>query len=144
MRGAPALPGLPPRLHALPSTRPMRHAVAALLATGFLAVAPSPAADGTGPIRGFSPEAARVQREWETKFRAIPEPARLREGMRRLSARPHHVGSAWGKANAEWMVEQFRSYGWQAEIERFDVLFPTPRERVLEMVAPTRFREKLE
>jgi N-acetylated-alpha-linked acidic dipeptidase len=85
-----------------------------------------------------------VQREWEAKFKAIPDPARMRENMRRLSARPHHVGTAFGKESAEWMRDQFRSYGWQAELERFDVLFPTPLERVVELVAPTSFRAKLQ
>ncbi len=96
------------------------------------------------PMRGFTAESARVQRGWEAKFRAIPEPSRMREAMRRLAARPHHLGSPYGKDNAEWLRAQFESYGWEAKIERFDVLFPTPRVRVLELVSPTRFRAKLE
>jgi len=63
----------------------------------------------------------------------------MREAMRLLSARPHHVGSAYDKQNAEWIRDQFKSYGWQASIETYDVLFPTPRERLVELVAPTRF-----
>src|SRR5207248_9258256 len=82
--------------------------------------------------------------EWEAKFRAIPDPARLRGTMQLLSARPHHVGSPYDKANAEWLRDQFRSFGWQAEIENFDVLFPTPKERIVEMVAPTTFRSRLQ
>ena len=120
-----------------------RSALTATLALAGLAALPT-RADDTAPLRGFSPAQARVQREWEAKFKAIPDPARLRENMRRLSARPHHVGTAFGRESAEWMRDQFRSYGWQAELERFDVLFPTPVERVVEMVAPTRFRAKLE
>ncbi len=96
------------------------------------------------PLRGYSAASSKVQREWEAKFRAIPEPARMREAMRRLTARPHHLGSPYGKDNAEWMRAQFASYGWDATIERFDVLFPTPLERVVELVAPTRFVAKLE
>ncbi len=95
------------------------------------------------PMRGFTTESAKVQREWEAKFRAIPDPARMREAMRRLAARPHHLGSAYGKDNAEWLRAQFESYGWEAKLERFDVLFPTPKVRVLELVAPTRFTAKL-
>jgi N-acetylated-alpha-linked acidic dipeptidase len=64
--------------------------------------------------------------------------------VRRLSARPHHVGSPYGKDNAEWLLARFREWGWDASIERFDVLFPTPKERVLEMTAPTKFVAKLE
>ena len=95
-------------------------------------------------LRGYSDAAARAEREWETKFRAIPEPQRMRTAMQRLSARPHHVGAPYGKDNAEWLVAQFKSYGWDAQIERFDVLFPTPKERLVELVAPTRYRLKLE
>src|SRR5947199_4784157 len=98
----------------------------------------------TGPLRGYSNESARVQREWETKFRAIPEPANLRTYMQRLSARPHHVGSPYDKDNAEWILARFKEWGLDAKIEIFDVLFPTPKERALEMVAPARFTAKLQ
>ena len=81
---------------------------------------------------------------WEEKFRALPEPARIKETMRRMSARPHHVGSAYDKDNAEWLLARFKEYGWQAEIEQFDVLFPTPKFRLLEMLEPTRYTAKLE
>jgi N-acetylated-alpha-linked acidic dipeptidase len=60
-----------------------------------------------------------------------------------LSARPHHVGSEYGRQNAEFMAGLFRSWGYEVEIERFDVLFPTPRERVLEMTAPEPYRARL-
>jgi N-acetylated-alpha-linked acidic dipeptidase len=64
--------------------------------------------------------------------------------MERLSARPHHVGSAYGKDNADWMLAKFKEWGWDARIEQFDVLFPTPKERRLELVEPSRFTAKLE
>src|SRR6202789_4409579 len=88
---------------------------------------------------GYSPRASQSEREWEAKFRAIPDPANLREYMRRLSARPHHVGSAYDKDNAEWILAQFKSWGLDAQIETFDVLFPTPKERVVELVEPVHF-----
>jgi N-acetylated-alpha-linked acidic dipeptidase len=77
-------------------------------------------------------------------FRALPQAANIGSYMQRLSARPHHVGSAYGKDNAEWMLAKFKEWGWDAQIERFDVLFPTPKERRLELVEPTRFTAKLE
>jgi N-acetylated-alpha-linked acidic dipeptidase len=103
-----------------------------------------PAATDSAPPRGFTAESGRVEREWEAKFTAIPDPSRMREAMRRLSARPHHVGSPYDQANAEWLLEQFRSYGWDAHIETFDVLYPTPKERVVELVAPTTFKASLQ
>ncbi|HYM13249.1 MAG TPA: transferrin receptor-like dimerization domain-containing protein [Bryobacterales bacterium] len=95
-------------------------------------------------LRGYSDEAARSEREWEAKLRAIPSPENLREYMRRLSARPHHVGSPYDKDNAEWILAKFRGWGLDAHIETFDVLFPTPQQRAVEMVEPTRFTAKLE
>src|SRR5271154_6558538 len=95
-------------------------------------------------LAGYSPRSSQSEREWETKFRAIPDPANLREYMRRLSARPHHVGSPYDKDNAEWILAHFKEWGLDAHIERFDVLFPTPKVRVLEMLAPTKFTAKLE
>jgi len=81
---------------------------------------------------------------WETAFRALPVPANIRAYDERLSARPHHVGSPYDKDNAEWIAARFKEWGWDVTIERFDVLFPTPKTRRLEMVAPTRFVAKLE
>jgi N-acetylated-alpha-linked acidic dipeptidase len=81
--------------------------------------------------------------DWEEKFRAIPKAENLKEAMRRLSAEPHHLGSAAGKRNAEWMRDQLKNWGLKAELEEFDVLFPTPKERVLELVAPEKFQAKL-
>src|SRR5580698_750202 len=93
---------------------------------------------------GYSPRASQSEREWETKFRAIPDPVNLREYMRRLSARPHHVGSPYDKDNAEWILAHFKEWGLDAHIETFDVLFPTPKVRLLEMLEPTKFTAKLE
>jgi N-acetylated-alpha-linked acidic dipeptidase len=81
---------------------------------------------------------------WDTKFRAIPEARHVREYVRTMSARPHHLGSAYDKENAEWILTRFREWGWDAHIEPYDALFPTPKERVVELVAPTRFKAALE
>ena len=121
----------------------MRTLLSSIFALGALAALPSAAPEPT-PLRGFTAQSSRVEREWETKFRAIPDPARLRDMMQRLAARPHHVGSPYGKQNAEWIRDQYASYGWDAKIETFDVLFPTPTERVLEMVAPTTYKAALQ
>ena len=93
---------------------------------------------------GFGSESSGSERQWENKFRALPSPENEREYMRRLSARPHHVGSPYDKDNAEWILSKFQEWGWDTHIETFEVLFPTPKERVLEMVEPTRFTAKLQ
>ncbi|MCU1292981.1 MAG: Glutamate carboxypeptidase [Bryobacterales bacterium] len=102
------------------------------------------AADNIRTLRGYSEQTSTSELQWEQKFREIPDPARLRENMQRLSARPHHVGSAYDKDNAEWILEQLKSWGLEAEIETFDTLFPTPRERSLEMLTPTDYKARLE
>jgi N-acetylated-alpha-linked acidic dipeptidase len=94
-------------------------------------------------LRGFSDASARTQREWERKFAAVPDPDSLREYMRILSARPHHLGSPADSVNAEWILNKFKSWGLDATIETFQVLFPTPLERVVELVGPERFVARL-
>src|SRR3989475_5198063 len=141
--------GVPQRLnvrsHRLPFNEVDMRAFALPIACSVLgallvAAAPRPLEE----LRGFSARAARDERDWEAKLQAIPSSDSMRSYMRRLSARPHHVGSPYDKANAEWLLAQFKEWGWQAQIETFDVLFPTPRERAVELVTPTRFVAKLQ
>src|SRR3954452_5676855 len=73
------------------------------------------------PILGFTPASAATERSWEEKFKAIPSAENERAYMERLSARPHHVGSPYDKANAEWILSKFKEWGWDAQIETFDV-----------------------
>ena len=80
---------------------------------------------------------------WDATFRSLTSASEIGASMRRLSARPHHVGSAYGRDNAEWMAARFKEWGWDVAIERYEVLFPTPRERVVELVAPASFKAAL-
>jgi N-acetylated-alpha-linked acidic dipeptidase len=107
-------------------------------------VSPPPQAQTAAPLQGFLGGSDQAERDWETKFRALPTAANMREAMRLLSARPHHVGSPYDRQNAEWMLAKFKEWGWDAQIENFDVLFPTPKERRLELLQPARFVAKLE
>ena len=120
----------------------MRSAPSVLFAFSTLALVPR--LPDPAPLRGFTAHSMQVERDWESKLRAMPEPQRLREMMHRLSAHPHHVGSPYDKQNAEWIRDQFASFGWDVHIENFDVLFPTPTERAVELVAPTRFKAALQ
>ncbi|MGE5322876.1 MAG: PA domain-containing protein, partial [Actinomycetota bacterium] len=95
-------------------------------------------------LYGYTPASSPIERDWENKLRAIPDPKILRDTMQRLSARPHHLGSPYDKENAEWILSQFKSWGLDAHIETFNVLFPTPKERVLELEAPTKYVAKLQ
>jgi len=88
-------------------------------------------------------QTSNQQRELEKQFDASMKAENLRNWMKRLAARPHHVGSPYGKENAEFMAAQFKSWGYDAKIEEFHVLFPTPKTRVLEMLAPVKFTPML-
>jgi N-acetylated-alpha-linked acidic dipeptidase len=97
-----------------------------------------------GPLAGYSASASDTERQWEVKFLALPSTDNLREDMRHLSARPHNVGSPYDKENAEWILAHFKQWGLDAGIETFYVLFPTPKERILELVSPTTYKAKLQ
>jgi N-acetylated-alpha-linked acidic dipeptidase len=102
--------------------------------------APSAAAS----LLGYTAPDSATEKDWEKKFQDGIVAANVRENDRRLSARPHHVGSPYDKDNAEWILARFKEWGFDAHIETFDVLFPTPKERVLELLEPTPFRAKLQ
>ena len=120
----------------------MRKLFACLLILSMNAWAVDPS--HTESLRGYTAAHSTAEVQWEQKFRAIPEPDRIRENMRRLSARPHHVGSPYDRDNAEWLVAQLKSYGLDARIEQFEALFPTPKSRKLELLGPTKFTAKLD
>ena len=95
-------------------------------------------------LMGFDSQTSANEESLEAKFDALLKPENLRERMKHLSARPHHVGSPYDKDNAEFIASQFRAWGFDTNIETFDVLFPTPKTRVLEMIAPEKFTARLE
>ncbi len=107
-------------------------------------VQPQSSPEQPSSLLGYSSQAVSPQKEWEKKFRDGVVPGHIRENMRRLSARPHHVGSAYDRDNAEWILAKFKEWGFDAHIETFNVLFPTPKERIVEMTGPTKFRAKLQ
>src|ERR1700683_1115513 len=110
-----------------------------------LALAASLASPADLPtLRGYSTDSSKSEHDWEAKFRAIPDAGNMRDYMQRLSARPHHVGSPYDKANAEWILSKFKEWGLDASIESFDVLFPMPKQRSLELVEPAHFTARLE
>jgi N-acetylated-alpha-linked acidic dipeptidase len=100
-------------------------------------------ADSAASIYGFSAGAAERELALERSFDQLLNPANLRAWMQRMAAEPNQVGSPHDRANAQFMLEQFRSWGWQADIETFYVLYPTPKQVLLELIAPQHYRAKL-
>ena len=101
----------------------MKHGWMAVL-LGCSLVLEAQQASQSASLNGYSPQASAKQIEWETRFRTLPSPDNLRAYMEHLAAHPHHVGSPYDKANAEWIRDRFREWGWDAQIETFYVLFP--------------------
>ena len=84
-----------------------------------------------------------MQREVEALLDGSIDAAEMDEWLRRMSIKPHHVGSPGGKENAEFIAELLESWGYDVEIAEYQVLLPTPRVREVELIAPTRFSASL-
>jgi N-acetylated-alpha-linked acidic dipeptidase len=95
------------------------------------------------PILGFTAATGAREHALEAQFDARLNRDNLRNWMQRLSARPHHLGSDYDRQNAEFIASLFRAWGYDTNIEEFQVLFPTPRKRLVELIAPERFTAKL-
>ncbi|GAA3761960.1 transferrin receptor-like dimerization domain-containing protein [Terriglobus aquaticus] len=124
-------------------------AVAAVLIQPLLSLTAqqAQAANGTPdtskPLQGFTAADSATERQWEAKFQALPDAKKISDNLHLLAAHPHNVGSAAQRANAEWLLKQYQSWGWDAKIEQFDVLYPTPKTRVLELTGPKPYKARL-
>ena len=76
------------------------------------------------------------QKAIETAFDAGVSSADQLEWLKVMSSAPNHVGSPHDKANADYMLSLFKSWGWDAHIETFRVLYPTPISTTVELIAP--------
>ncbi len=94
-------------------------------------------------IIGFTPENANEQAKLEAAFEGKLNASNLDQWMQRMSAEPHWVGTEYGEENAKWIQSQFKSWGYDAKIETYQILFPYPTERVLEMTGPAKYTAKL-
>lgn len=95
-------------------------ALAALLASSSLAMAQ------------VSPEQAKREAVLDASVSASEQMGWLKQ----MASAPNHVGSVHDKANAEFILSQFKAWGWDAKIETFEVLYPTPLKTQLNLVGP--------
>ena len=135
---------------ALPLPRRQRRtqvlSVCCFLLGCWLAATPAPgrAADfGSACLLGFTTQNSARERALEDRLDASLNPAELRGWLQRMSAEPNQVGSPHDRANAQFMLEKFQQWGWDAELETFYVLYPTPKKQVLELIAPNHFTARL-
>ena len=92
---------------------------------------------------GAAPISAQEPPDLEKRFDAAIDPTDMAGWMKDMSAEPNHVGSAHDKANAEETRRLFSSWGWDAKIETFSVLYPTPVKVALELDGPNGFKATL-
>ncbi|HEY4209518.1 MAG TPA: transferrin receptor-like dimerization domain-containing protein [Puia sp.] len=97
----------------------------------------------TKPLAGFNEAGAKDEMAREEQFDGYLQASHIDSLMKTLSAHPHHVGSPGDKANADYLYNLFKSWGYDVQMETFYVLFPTPKERLLEMTGPVAYKALL-
>ncbi|MFI5152298.1 MAG: transferrin receptor-like dimerization domain-containing protein [Chitinophagales bacterium] len=94
-------------------------------------------------ITGFSIQSAQEQFLREDHLDKLVLASNIDQYDKEMSAQPHHVGSPGGKKVADYIFQKFKSWGYDVDVETFYVLFPTPKNRLLEMTSPARYKALL-
>ena len=98
---------------------------------------------GAAPSIGFTPKSAEAEQKVETAFDKNLSADAIRARLKLMASEVNNVGSPHDKANAEYTLQQFKAWGWDAHIEVFDVLYPTPKREALEITGPAPFAATL-
>lgn len=120
----------------------MRHLFAHILTLSILAL-PFVGKCQNTTITGFAPAAVATQKQVEVSFDKQLSAENIGANIKIFSAKPHNIGSAGSKEYAELVQSKLRSFGFDTKIETYNVLFPTPVTRVLEMTAPNSYKALL-
>ena len=96
-----------------------------------------------GQLLGFDETTSTIQHELETVFDSHIDRTEMDEWLREFSSEAHHVGSPKGKKNADALAALFRSWNYAVEISEYQVLFPEPLTRELELLYPYQFTASL-
>jgi|AP95_1055475.scaffolds.fasta_scaffold01218_3 N-acetylated-alpha-linked acidic dipeptidase len=118
------------------SRRPLRSLTFSAAILALLAASPQQVAP---PMLGFTAESGAAQLDLEARFDEQLDVNNLEEWMRYITSKPIYTGSPHNRETALWMVEQFESWGFEVRIDEYQVLYPTPRIRELELVSPGRY-----
>ncbi len=112
-------------------------------AVAAYALTPLSVAAQPAPLLGFTPEGAVQERALEAEFDKGISGAEQRDWLKLMSSRPNQVGSPHDKANADWMLAKFKQWGWDAHIETFEILYPTPITVSAQLLGPHPYTLKL-
>ena len=96
-----------------------------------------------GQLLGFDETTSTIQHQLETEFDSHIDRAEMDEWLREFSSEAHHVGSPKGKKNADALAALFRSWNYAVEIAEYQILFPEPLTRELELLYPYQFTASL-
>jgi N-acetylated-alpha-linked acidic dipeptidase len=94
-------------------------------------------------LSGFAGDAVKKQQDLEKQFDGLLDAKDLDQSVREMSAHPHHVGSPGDQQVAEYIYHKFKDWGYDVQVETFQILFPTPRVRRLEMTGPVPYKAVL-
>ncbi|HEX5426373.1 MAG TPA: M28 family metallopeptidase [Candidatus Acidoferrales bacterium] len=89
-------------------------------------------------LRGFLASHASAERKLEDRFQAIPDSTHVEADLRYLTSQPHLAGTEASHRVAEWLCDQYKSFGFDAQIVTYSAWIPLPRELKVELVAPGR------
>lgn len=90
-------------------------------------------------IIGFDQADSATQRQAEARLDADIDAKQMDEWLKKMSYVPHHLGSPASKETAEYVANLLESWGYDVKIAKYEVLLPTPKTRVVELVSPTKY-----
>jgi N-acetylated-alpha-linked acidic dipeptidase len=112
--------------------------LAVLLSVSMIGVA-----QNAKKISGFTEKTTTKQQQLEQQYDAQLSTKRIDQTVKELAAVPHHLGSKGGNEVVQSIYNKFKQWGWDVKIETYQVLFPSPQTRVLEMIQPTQYKALL-
>jgi N-acetylated-alpha-linked acidic dipeptidase len=94
-------------------------------------------------LSGFNDSSAAEELKNEKSFDSLISRENIGATIRDLSSVPHNLGSAGSKEVADKIEKKFRDYGFDVHKDVYQVLFPEPKVRILEMISPQSYHALL-
>ncbi|MEZ5758002.1 MAG: transferrin receptor-like dimerization domain-containing protein [Emcibacteraceae bacterium] len=111
-------------------------------ATALLAVTAT-SANAAETIRGFTKENSDKQYALEAELDKSINKQNMDDWMKFMTSRPHATGQPFDKEVAEFVAAKYNEWGYDTKIETYNVLMPTPKVRVVELVEPEKWTASL-
>ncbi len=87
-------------------------------------------------IPGFTPDHSGAQNRLEANFLKLPKAQNNRKYLHFLTEEPHLAGTPASKRVAEYLRDQYRSWGFDAHLAEYRVYLPQPKKIEIELVEP--------